>query len=68
MFKGVLKILNTKVLYFTMLCKLTKNECFLLSLIGGDCNFECGVIRPAEFMFVDRFCISSIVAELWMLN
>ena len=30
------KIFGTKVLYFTMRYELTKNECFLLSFIGGD--------------------------------
>ena len=66
--KGVLKILGTKVLYSTVLYQLTKNECFLSSFLGGERNFVCEVIRPVQFIFVDRIFISLMVAELLLLN
>ena len=65
MAKGVLKMFGTKVLYFTMLYEL---ECFLLSFIGDHGIFVCGVIRSVKFIFVDRYFISLMVAELLLLN
>ena len=66
MAKRVLKIFSTKALCFPILYELTKNECFLLSFIGGGGggNFVCGVIRRVQFIFIDRFFIPLMVAEL----
>ena len=65
---GVLKIFGTKVSYLTMLYKLTKNGCFLSPFIGDSKNFVCGIIRLVEFTFVDKFFISVMVEELFLLN
>ena len=41
---------------------------FLLSFIGGNWSFVCGVIRPVQSIVADRFFISLMVAELLLLN
>ena len=66
MAKGVVKTFGDKVLYFTILDELIKNDCFLLTFTGGDCVY--GIIRPVQFILVDRFFISLMVAELLSLN
>ena len=62
----VLEIFGTSISYFTMLCKLTKNVCFLSS--GGDWNFVYGAITPEYIIFVDKFFIPLMVEELFLLN
>ena len=61
--KGVLKIFGAKVLSFSMLCELTKNECFFFIFHWGGAKIL--VYNP---LFIDRFFISLMVAELLFLN
>ena len=64
---GVLKILATKVSYFTILYELTTTNVFFhLNVSGRNSLYQ--VIRPVQFIFVDRFLISLIVEELCSLN
>ena len=46
---------------------LKMNVFFYLSL-GSGLSFVCGVIRPVQFILVDRFLIPLMVAELLLLN
>ena len=59
----VLKIFRNKLSYFTMLYRLTTNECFLSSFSGDGQKFVYGFI-----IFVDRFFIPLTVAEILLLN
>ena len=51
-----------------MLYEPTKNECFVSAFTGGGWNFVCEIIRPVQFIFVDRFFISFMVEELLLFN
>ena len=35
---------------------------------GGGREFVCGAIRPVQFIFVDRFFITLMAEELFLLN
>ena len=61
-----LKILGTKVLYFTMLYELNKNECFFHLSLGVAEILSVGLSDQYNSLLWKNFFISLIVEELFL--